>query len=180
MAPMTHLAAGLCLTLVFTGLGPLACGASTPPSAMSPTVTIGAEVPSTADASPPLAHAEPPEAGGGNLLRGNESPNDRRVLAPADRQLLAESKQRAQVCLAKAKVRGRMRVNIELDEEGAPNPMPEFVEQTISATVARCVIDALGRGRYARPGVRTSEGITVGTIAVTIESGLEPQEFQVD
>ena len=111
---------------------------------------------------------------------GDVDPVDPGVIASADRPVIKAASDRAQACLKAHTGPLRLRVKVTLADDGTPSAELRAAEGNLTAPESKCVLDALSRGRYTKPGTPSGTMVTKRFFNVRVESGLDPQEFQVD
>lgn len=167
--------AELVLVLVLT-----ACGGATPPPHDAVALPATTSAPDRAAAPPPPPTVDDPTRAFIQNGARDVDPEDPGVFASADRPTLDAATARAKACLTTAKVKARLRTKIVLSDDGTPTAELLAVEPAITSPVARCVLDALARGRYTKPGTASGANVTKRFFYVRVEVVDPPQEYQVD
>lgn len=165
------------------GLG-AACGgesnAPPPRSVAAPVASATADSAAPVASAPPSATTARPPKDFIQAGTGNVDPVDRGVIASADQPLLKVAGDRSRACVAAHQGRLRLRFKVTLADDGTPSAELRAAEGDLGAAEAKCILDALSRGRYTKPGTPVGPAVTKRFFEVRVETGMEPQEFQVD
>ena len=110
-----------------------------------------------------------PNGGGARRVE----PVDPGVVASADQPLLKAAGDRAKACVAAHKGPLRMRLKVTLADDGSPSAELLAVDGSLTAPESKCVLDALSRGRFTKPGTPVGPAVTTRFFDVRVETGLD-------